>query len=292
MGAFNAGATTDNDPVRLADEGTFWQSVELKSYNWNPGTGDVGIGGYTTSFLGDITPQKFLDDYLSTTGSTVADFYTEGRETLRPSAFAKAFRDYIGDQLESAGATGYKYVQHTVNQTMTFDPQGDYTDGRRWSVRWNWAGEDTPIAGDAIDLKGFNTTFDMDSLEVGNLDLGTGTLTVFGALSYTGTLTVGTGGATVLPKESGTFYLNGYTGSNLLSIETTGGAVFITGTVSGALDLSIDVDAKEIFGTGNWYLWQHRGVAQLVEEGNTTTIGAGRTLRIGHNCIGGSSGGR
>ena len=137
---------------------------------------------------------------------------------------------------------------------MIFDPV-HYSDGRRWSIRWNWAGHGLPVDGDHIRLKGFSTSLDMDHITSGDLDLGGGVLDVLGQLKYTGTLTPGTGG-TLHIRGSGQFYLSGYSGPEVLKVSTQAGL--------------------------------------LVIEGNTTTIGAGRTLRVNNNAdagIDGSAGG-
>lgn len=207
---------------------------------------DVAVGlGKTVAELNAVTGQKWIDDYLSTSGSVIGDISTYIR-----AQFAAGNKKVIREAAKHGVnffQTGFG-IAPAAPSTFRFVPS-ELTEGMRWDVRRNWSDLAIPTAGSSVYLDGYKTYYaTMGTLAIAALDFGLdgildircGKLTVT-ALSSTGTVEI---------SNAGQFWVPGGSQGDLVTFNVTQGRFANSGVWTGAIDLTIS-DGQALLAYGD-----------------------------------------
>jgi hypothetical protein len=111
--------------------------------------------------------------------------------------------------------------------TRVFRPDGR-TPGIRWDCRFDWVGGCVPQSGDSIDLAGHRVnTFENNTIS--DLDMDGGELILWGGRT---TVTSLSSAGTIKTYNAGQFYMSGYSGSPVITVDCGGGRFRNAGNIT------------------------------------------------------------
>ena len=241
---------------------------------------DTNVGDLDLDLLDKTTIQNLAAELLNTNTATIGDlaeylaeeFGTAGSATsVTADDIIVYFRESFDVSTAEASTSG-QYIRFVPN---------DLGDGVRWDNRLNWSTDSLPGASsalDSVDLAGnwvvYGGTAEVKSFSFG--DGGQLTLTN-GYLEVNGAVTAGASGATITTSNAGQFWLDGYSDSDLLSINAEGGRFVNEGLFTGSTEIVASQDAQVILATG--------GADFILTEDSALTV-VGSTAKVGFDGAG------
>ncbi len=231
---------------------------DTKVRAWINSSQDRNLSGLDTAAIDAATLEAFIPSYIGSAGDRRALMAYIRALTAPWDARNNLFSNYrplFNANLPAAGAI----------TTRTFRPDGR-TPGMRWDCRFDWAGSVVPQPGDSINLAGhrvnkFENHHSGEASALNDLDMRGGELILHGgrtevvSLSSAGKISI---------YGAGQFYMNGYTGANVITVEVGGGRFRNTGNITQGMDFIVSGPGELLFSA----------------NGGNVTIPAGRSLTI------------
>ncbi len=210
---------------------------------------DKNVEGLNQNVLDDTTIQNFTAQLLGKKTATIADLAT----FLRGQAEGKLDGEVDADIINAFFRTGFG-METTIrdeSEAVRFSPNA-LADGVRWDNRLNWSTDDKPINGDSIDLGGNRVFFGNETVIVDDFDFGRfGSLeAASGKLTIRGNITVSKTGALLEVDNAGQVWVGGYSDSDLLRVDVSGGRFANTGVVSGRTEMSVSDNGQLLLAMG------------------------------------------
>ena len=286
-----------NNPDELADKEKGQFALQSRGelyyndtiiYNWvganNAGQEDeinANVGGLSEATLDQTTIQLYTAQLLGQETATISDL----ADYLRAQANGQLDNVVDADLIIEFFQTGYGISTdlRAEAETLRFVPN-DLGDGVRWDNRLNWTTDDLPGTqdGDSVDLAGNWVVYggttrieDLDFGDGGQLDVN------YGYLQVNDYITVGDTGAELNIDSSGQFWTNGYTDSDLLTINAAGGRFANTDLFTGTTALNISDNAQAILATD--------GADFVLNQDSSITI-TGDDVKVGFDGENGGTG--
>jgi hypothetical protein len=210
---------------------------------------DRNVDGVDTALADQTTIQNFTAALLGQPTATIDDL----GQYLRAQVEDDQLDPVTADEIIAYFQTTFGIAPDVrfAADTLRFVPN-DLGDGVRWDNRINWTTEDLPgtVAGDSVDLGGNWVVFATTTARVQDFEFGSdGRLTVTsGKLTIDGETTAGADGADIAVSGAGQLWMNGYSATDPLNIDITGGRFANTGDFSGTADISV-TDGQAILAT-------------------------------------------
>lgn len=210
---------------------------------------DQSVNGLDKNVLNETTIQKFTAQLLGKEKATIADL----ANFLRGQAEGDLDGHVDADIINAFFRTGFGLDTTIRDETeaVRFVPNA-LADGIRWDNRLNWSTGDKPIEGDSIDLGGSRVLFGNESVTVSDFDFGRfGSLeAASGKLTIRGDITVAKTGALLEVDNAGQVWVGGYSDSDLLKVDVSGGRFASTGVISGRTEMSVSDNGQLLLAVG------------------------------------------
>ncbi|MBW4710784.1 hypothetical protein KX928_23585 [Roseobacter sp. YSTF-M11] len=279
------GAGPGNDGTRAHGVATTGESIVISGFGAITGPDDTLIhdwlnapdadtAGLSAATLSDTTLNGYAQSWLSNGTADRYDLIDALRASPTPVIETLKMRDWFFTRLgrEKPAAPA---------RTHIFRPPADSsTPGIRWDCRWDWDAEVLPgqVPGDSVDLDGHYITNSWSTAyPLVNLSLSGGRLTQFGdRLDISGDILTGGG---ILVAGAGQIFVQNCSVMDQTSIELVSGRFGVTGTLSGAFDMTVRGIAQALLGLDT--------ASSTIADGQTLTV-KGSDCQVGFD---GSAGG-
>ncbi len=250
-GAGNDGVTA-HGVVTEFTTGTPWFTVNVeegevlyedtKVRSWITNSADQNLGGLDLPTLDAATLENYALSWLGTP--------TDRRNLLLAIRNEAAPWAKVRNDILPYFQTAFQALPPAAGAptTRVFRPTG-ISPGIRWDIRQDWVGGVTPKTGDSVNLAGHRVnTFENNTINA--LDLQGGEL-----IQHGGRLTVTSliSGGTLTQRFAGQFFMSGYSGANLITVNSEGGRFRNNGNITQNMDFNITGLSEVLFadGTGN-----------------------------------------
>lgn len=241
-------------PLKILEDPLYDDTI---IYNWQgsgsslpSGKYDQNIDGLNTSTLNATTIQRFTQQLLGDPNAGIPELADFLRAQAEGSLDHYVDADLIIDFFQTG--FGLNVTDRLFADELHFVPN-ELGDGIRWDNRINWSTEDLPgtVAGDSVDLGGNWVIFGGMTTTIDNLDLGeSGRLNVSsGRLNVEGQVESGGNGGAINVSNVGQIWMNGYSDTDQLNLNVSGGRFANTGDFGGNTQATF-TDGQAILATG------------------------------------------
>jgi hypothetical protein len=227
--------------------------MDFMCRNWLLAEYEQGLEGLDAGELADLdaaTIENWLQDRIGGTPKTITDVDNYLRSLDDPTEELPSILEWI-----QTPAGKYITPRSTGGDVHFLPPADGATPGHRGDLAENWDGMRRPgtFTGDSLFWDGARASSNFNAINpLVNYSFGSGAyIRMFGGKhESTGTLSVGTAGATLVQSLGSKFLFAGYTGSNQWTVDVTEARWHNKGTVSGPVSLAAHYRSQVILAEG------------------------------------------